>query len=119
MTEEPEPLAVKLTVEIITYAIYLSWLSLIAAGALYLGIPPLPAIQDSVAGSWQGTAAAIVAGALSIAVLRVIYDAIRARMPQKTEPEPAAQTEPEPAMVPASVKPTKKKKKKSRKSRKR
>ena len=53
VTEEPEtpaPLVVKLTVEVITYAIYFSWLSVLAAGALYIGIPPLPAIRDAVAG---------------------------------------------------------------------
>ena len=132
MTQDPDtegPLVVKITVEIITYAIYLSWLSVISAGALYLGIPPLPAIEDAVSGSWQGTAAAIAAGALSIAVLRVLYDAIRARLPQNSEPEPATPTaaepsttpQPEPSMVQTpGVKRTKrKKKKKNRRSRKR
>ena len=125
VTEKPDtegPLVVKITVEIITYTIYFSWLSVIAAGALYLGVPPLPFIQDAVGGSWQGTAAAIALGALSIAVLRVIYEAIRARMPQKTEPEPPTppQPETEPPVVPTpAVKRTKKKKKKRRGSRRR
>ncbi|MFT5680373.1 MAG: hypothetical protein ACI8RZ_001279 [Myxococcota bacterium] len=124
VTKEPDTLAVKLTVEIITYAIYLSWLSIIAAGALYLGIPPLPAIQDAVAVPWQGTAAAIAVGALSLAVLRVIYDAIRTRMPQSTKPAPPTPPQPEtvPPIVPApdALKRTKKKKKKKgRRSRKR
>ena len=128
MTERPDtdsPLVVKIIVEIITYAIYLSWLSVIAAAALYLGFPPLRAIQDAVAVSWQGTAAAIAAGAISLAVLRIFYDALRARLPKRTEPaaEPAAEPAPQPAPAPqpspGAQKRTKKRKKKSRRSKKR
>ena len=98
MPQEPDtPLVVTITVEVITYAVYLAWLSVIAAGALYLGIPPLPAIQDAVAVPWQGTAAAVGSGALTIALLRLVYDAIRRRMPQKDRvPEPEGEPEPPP-----------------------
>ncbi len=125
VTEKPDadgPLAVKITVEIITYVIYLSWLSVIAAGALYLDIPPLPAVESAVSGPWQGTAAAIAVGALTLAVLRAIYNALRERIPRKAEPEPPPQPEEEPVIVPAKApqkRTKKKKKKKSRRSRKR
>ena len=124
MTEEPDnegPLVVKITAEIITYAIYFAWLSVLAAGALYLGFPPLTAIEDAVAGSWQGTAAAIALGALSIAAMRLIYDALRARVSVESEPAPTPPPQTEAALVvpkPAAQR-SKKKKKKRRKQRKR
>ena len=91
MTAEPDnegPLVVKITAEIVTYVIYFAWLSILAAGALYLGFPPLTAIENAVEGSWQGTAAAIALGALSIAVMRLIYDALRARVSPESGPAP-------------------------------
>jgi len=123
VTEDPNtqaPLAVKLIVEVVTYAIYFAWLSVIAAGALYLEVPPLPAIEDAVAGPWQGTAAAIALGALSIAALRLLYEALRARMPRKSEaPPPAPEPLPEATVPTPAVKRPKGKKKKRRKKRRR
>ena len=122
VTKEPNtqaPLVVKITVEIITYAIYFAWLSVIAAGALYFGVPPLPAIEDAVAGPWQGTAAAVALGALSIAALRVIYEALRARMPKKSETQPPAPSPTEPPPEPTASTPAVKRTKKKRRRKKR
>ena len=114
------PLVVRIIIEIVTYTVYFAWLSLIAAGALYLDIPPLPAIQDTVAGPWQGTAAAIASGALALAVMRLVYDAIRARVSGSPQPEPDAAPRPEARKPIMSTKTARKRKnKKGRRSRKR
>lgn len=114
------PLVVRIIVEIVTYTVYFAWLSLLAAGALYLDIPPLPAIQDTVAVPWQGTAAAIASGALILAALRLVYDAIRARVSTSPQAESDAAPRPELRKPMVSTKTTKKrKKKKGRRSRKR
>lgn len=105
----------KITAEIFTYVIYFAWLSILAAGALYLGFPPLTAIENAVEGSWQGTAAAIALGAVSIAVMRLIYDALRARVSPDSEPAPAPPSQSETA--PVESKPAAQRSKKKRKKR--
>lgn len=114
------PLILRIIVEIVTYTVYFAWLSVFAAGALYLDIPPLPAIQDAVAVPWQGTAAAIASGSLILAVMRLVYDAIRVRMTGKPQPDPEA-APPAEASEPIVATDTarKRKKKKGRASRKR
>lgn len=124
VTEEADnegPLVVKITAEIVTYALYFAWLSILAGGALYLGFPPLTAIENAVEGSWHGTAAAIAVGALSIAAMRLIYDALRARVsPQSgpaSTPPPQTKTalvEPKPAAQRSKKKGKKRKKRKKR-----
>jgi len=119
VTQEPDtadPLIVKITVEIITYAVYFSWLSLLAAGALYLGVPPLPTIEDAVQGPWQGTAAAIALGVASMVGMRAIFDAIRGKKPNNTEENPPTPPQARPSKPPTTVKRTKKKKKKRRRT---
>lgn len=134
MTEEPD-FEGSLIVEIITYTIYIAWLSTIAAIALYFELSPLPDIQRAVGGPWQGTAAAIGAGVVFIAISQAFYNAIRGQIStDKTSPEEApaeaervekepAEKEPagkEPAeKEPASGRRPPKRKKKSRKSKKR
>ena len=94
MTEEPD-FEGSLIVEIITYTIYIAWLSTISAVALYFELSPLPDIERSVGGEWQGTAAAIAAGVLFIAVSQAGYNAIRGRIPTNTEETSPEETSPE------------------------
>ncbi|MEL6346907.1 MAG: hypothetical protein AAFV53_27590 [Myxococcota bacterium] len=106
-------------VEVITYTIYVGWLSLLAGVALYFEVPPLPSIQAAFTTPWQGTVAAIGTGVGFFVVSRFIYDAARSRMAPSTpesdpEPEPSAPPEPVPAQNVAPKSKSKKKRKKRR-----
>ncbi len=103
-----------LIVEIITYMIYFGWHAILAAIALYIGIPPLPEIQAAIEPNWQGTAAAIAAGIAFLTASRFVYDALRKRMAssQKApDPDPA----PAPAPEPSHGEPKKRRKKRRKK----
>lgn len=119
MSEEPD-FEGTLIVEVITYTIYFGWLAILSAVALYIGIPPLPDIQDAFEPQWHGTAAAIASGTAFIAVSRFIYDAARKRVSPPPEPEPEPEPpvlEPEPEPEPEPPKPKKKPGKRRKKKR--
>jgi hypothetical protein len=102
VTEEPD-FEGSLIVEIITYTIYIAWLSTISAVARYFEFPPLPDIERAVGGEWQGTAAAIAAGVLFIAVSQAGYNAIRGRIPTNTEETSPGETVSEEASLEEAV----------------
>jgi len=105
-----------IVVEIITYTIYFGWLSVLSWIALWLDIPPLPSIEQSLQPQWRGTLAAIAVGVAFIAVSHRLYGYGRSRLaaasasPAELEPTPP----PEPEPAPASSNKRKRRKKKRR-----
>ena len=79
-------------VEVVTWTLYLGWLTGMAAIALFLGVEPLPAVQAQVAGAW-GTVLALTVGVAFILVARAVYDALR-RSWRGTPPASTAPAEP-------------------------
>lgn len=103
-----------LAVDVVTWVMYAGWLMLLSAGALWIGIEPLPSIVKAFDVRWQGQLAAVGSGALFVLVSRQVYDRIKARVNARAgasaEPEPV----PEPDPAPKTSKKRKKTKKKKR-----
>ncbi len=65
-------------VTVLTGVLYVGWLSLLSYGVLWLGIEPLPSIEQRFEG-WVGTAVAVGVGVAFIAISRNLYDFVRRR----------------------------------------
>ncbi len=99
-------------VEVVTWTLYLGWLSALAWVALFIGIEPLPTIQAYFEVPWQGTGAALATGVVFLFVGKRLFDLLKARWSKSDDP-PA-----EEPVSPTTEEPRKKKKKAKKKTRK-
>ena len=98
----------------LTLLLYVGWLSVLAAVALWLGVEPLPSVQARFPGP-AGTVAALAVGVAFIAVSRWVYDQLR----QRFRAPDAVSSEDPPAAVEAPEPPKPKRKKGKRKKKRR
>ena len=109
-----------LAVTVVTGVLYVAWLSVLAYAGLWFGLDPLVRIQQQFDG-WVGTAAAVAAGVVFIAVSRNVFDYVRKRyfgseQPAASPPPEAESPDPPPGEeAKPKRKRSKKKKKKKRK----
>lgn len=74
-----------IVVDIITWVLYIGWLSVLAGVALWVGIEPMPTIVDAFAVQWQGQVAALATGVVFILGSRMLYERLRARYAESSD----------------------------------
>ena len=104
-----------IAVDLVTYALYGGWLAVLSGAALWLGVPPLPRIQEAFTVPWQGTVTAVGTGVAFLAASRWVYDRLRSRNAPEAEPPPVPVPEPEPPEPEPADAPRRKKRKKRKK----
>jgi hypothetical protein len=110
-----------LAVTVVTGVLYVGWLSVLAYIGLWFGLDPLVRIQQQFDG-WVGTAAAIAAGVVFIAVSRNVFDFVRKRVlasEAPSAPDSPADAPTEPEAPPDEMEPSGKRRRKKKKKKKR
>jgi hypothetical protein len=104
-------------VEAVTWSLYLGFLSVPVAAALYYELEPLVTVQGSLPGVW-GTVAAMGVGLAFLLAVRVIIDRIRGAR-AATQPSPTAPAQPPADPTPKADERGRSKRKRKRKKKKR
>ncbi len=61
-------------VEALAWGAQVAWVSALAGGALYLGLPPLVAVRDRFDSATMGTVAAVAVGAAFLLGSKAVFD---------------------------------------------